>query len=61
MEIEVIKKRIDTLKAENDQANGYVQNLNREKEQAIANILVRNGRIMELEAMLKILFPEKSE
>ena len=45
--------RINGLKTENDKARVYLQELDLEKQKTTADILIRNGRILELEEMLK--------
>ena len=47
--------RIELLKKENDEDNAKLINLNQIRESIIQGILVRNGRILELEEILKSL------
>lgn len=55
MDKETINKRIEELKKENDNANKQLQNLESAKSQLIQQALIRNGRILELEELLKEL------
>ena len=48
-----LQARIDELKKVNDEANQYVQKLDIEKQNVVSNILIRNGRILELEELIK--------
>jgi len=50
-----ILTRIELLKKENDEDNAKLINLNQIRETVIQRILVRNGRILELEEILKSL------
>ena len=50
-----ILTRIELLKKENDEDNAKLINLNQIRETVIQGILVRNGRILELEEILKSL------
>ena len=47
-----ISARIELLKKENDEDNTKLINLNQIRESVIQGILVRNGRILELEKIL---------
>ena len=47
-----ISARIELLKKENDEDNTKLINLNQIRETVIQGILVRNGRILELEKIL---------
>ena len=47
-----LQARIDELKKTNEEAAQYVQKLDTEKQNVVSNILVRNGRILELEELL---------
>ena len=47
-----ILKRIEELKKQNDEDNTKLINLNQIRETVIQGILVRNGRILELERIL---------
>ena len=47
--------RIGLLKKENDEDNAKLINLNQIRETVIQGMLVRNGRILELEEILKSL------
>jgi hypothetical protein len=53
MDKEKLEKRIQEIKLENDVANQYLQKLDNERQKTIAECLMRNGRIMELEEILK--------
>ena len=44
--------RIELLKKENDEDNAKLINLNQIRETVIQGMLVRNGRILELERIL---------
>lgn len=48
-------KKIEVLKQENDQANTLLQNIDAKKSQIIQEILIRNGRILALEEIVKEL------
>ena len=48
-----ILTRIELLKKENDEDNAKLINLNQIRETVIQGILVRNGRILELEEILR--------
>jgi len=48
-----ISARIELLKKENDEDNTKLINLNQIRETVIQGILVRNGRILELEEILR--------
>jgi len=50
-----ILTRMELLKKENDEDNAKLINLNQIRETVIQRILVRNGRILELEEILKSL------
>ena len=47
-----ISARIELLKKENDEDNTRLINLNQIRESVIQGMLVRNGRILELERIL---------
>mgnify|MGYP001278345865 CR=1 FL=1 len=47
-----LQARIDELKKTNEEASQYIQKLDIEKQNVVSNILVRNGRILELEELL---------
>jgi len=47
-----ISARIELLKKENDEDNTKLINLNQIRESVIQGMLVRNGRILELERIL---------
>jgi len=47
--------RIELLKKENDEDNAKLINLNQIRETVIQRMLVRSGRILELEEILKSL------
>ena len=55
MDREKIQARIEELKKENDEDNAKLISLNQIRETVIQGILVRNGRILELEEILKSL------
>ena len=55
MDKDKILTRIELLKKENDEDNTKLINLNQIRETVIQGILVRNGRILELEEILKSL------
>ena len=48
-----ILKRIEELKKQNDEDNTKLINLNQIRESVIQGMLVRNGRILELEEILR--------
>ena len=48
-----ILTRIELLKKENDEDNTKLINLNQIRESVIQGMLVRNGRILELEEILR--------
>ena len=48
-----ISARIELLKKENDEDNTKLINLNQIRETVIQGMLVRNGRILELEEILR--------
>jgi len=48
-----ISARIELLKKENDEDNAKLINLNQIRESVIQGMLVRNGRILELEEILR--------
>ena len=50
-----VSTRMELLKKENDEDNIKLINLNQIRETVIQRILVRNGRILELEEILKSL------
>ena len=50
-----ILTRIELLKKENDEDNAKLINLNQIRETVIQRMLVRSGRILELEEILKSL------
>ena len=53
MDREKIQIRIELLKKKNDEDNTRLINLNQIRESVIQGILVRNGRILELEKILR--------
>ena len=53
MDKEKIQTRIEELKKQNDEDNAKLINLNQIRESVIQGILVRNGRILELEEILR--------
>ena len=55
MDKDKILTRIELLKKENDEDNAKLINLNQIREIVVQGILVRNGRILELEEILKSL------
>ena len=52
---EKLEARIEEFKKENDGASGLLQSIDAKKGQVIQEILIRNGRILELEEILKDL------
>jgi ribosomal 50S subunit-associated protein YjgA (DUF615 family) len=50
---EKIQKRIQQLKQENDEANNTIVQLEQTRNRIIQEMLVRNGRILELEGILE--------
>ena len=52
MDREKIQSRIEELKKKNDEDNMKLINLNQIRESVIQGMLVRNGRILELERIL---------
>ena len=53
MDKDKILKRIEELKKQNDEDNAKLINLNQIRESVIQGMLVRNGRILELEEILR--------
>ena len=53
MDREKTQSRIELLKKENDEDNMKLINLNQIRESVIQGMLVRNGRILELEEILR--------
>ena len=53
MDREKIQIRIELLKKQNDEDNAKLINLNQIRETVIQGMLVRNGRILELEEILR--------
>ena len=53
MDREKIQIRIEELKKQNDEDNAKLISLNQIRETVIQGMLVRNGRILELEEILK--------
>jgi prefoldin subunit 5 len=53
MDKEKIKARIEELRKQNDQGNTTLQEISQRREQIIQFLLTNNGRIMELEELLK--------
>ncbi len=53
MNKEKIQERINHLKGESEKANRTLNQLEQGKGQLIQEILIRNGRILELEELLK--------
>ena len=53
MENKKIEKRITEIKKENDKLNEEMQKLERQRGEIINLALINNGRILELEEMLK--------
>ena len=53
MDKEKIQERIEHLKLENDQGNRTLQEIENKKQQIIQFLLTNNGRILELEELLK--------
>ena len=50
-----VSTRMELLKKQNDEDNAKLINLNQIREIVIQGILIRNGRILELEEILKSL------
>ena len=50
-----VSTRMELLKKENDEDNAKLINLNQIRETVIQGMLIRNGRILELEEILKSL------
>ena len=48
-----LQERVDELKAQNDKDNQYVIKIDNERQNIISRMLVTNGRILELENLLK--------
>ena len=55
MDKDKILTRIEELKKQNDRDNEILTRLNQERNCLIQEVLVRNGRILELEEILKSL------
>ena len=53
MDREKIQTRIEELKKQNDQVNEILVRLERERNRLVQEALIRNGRILELEEILK--------
>ena len=53
MNKEKIQARIEELKKENDQTNATLSQLEQRRNQLFQEGLIRNGRILELEEILK--------
>ena len=53
MDREKIQTRIEELKKQNDQVNEVLLRMEQERNRLIQEALVRNGRILELEEILK--------
>lgn len=53
MDKEKIKARIDELKKENDKTNEELVRLEQLRNRFVQEALIRNGRILELEELLK--------
>jgi hypothetical protein len=53
MDEKKIKKRIEEIKKDNDKLNEEMQKLERQKSEIINKALLNNGRLLELEEMLK--------
>jgi hypothetical protein len=53
MDEKKIKKRIEEIKKDNDKLNEEMQKLERQKSEIISKALLNNGRLLELEEMLK--------
>lgn len=49
----LIQKRMEDLKKEQEEASKHIQDLDVEKQKTINEILIRNGRILELEKLLQ--------
>ena len=54
MNKERIEKRLEELLKENDEANEKLKQLNISSNQIVQEILIRNGRILELKRMEEI-------
>ena len=53
MHKEKLQARIEELKKQNDAANQTMAQLDQNRSQLIQEMLIRNGRILELEGFLK--------
>ena len=53
MNKEKLQQRINELKSQNDEDNIKLNNLNQMQQTIIQQVLVRNGRILELENFLE--------
>lgn len=61
MSKESLEKRLTELKEANDKENNKLNELDEYRQKLIQNMLVRNGRILELEKLLKELETEESK
>lgn len=55
MNKEQIEKRIRDLKKENDKLNQGIVDLDNQRQQLIQQAIINNGRILELEELLKLI------
>ena len=53
MDREKIQARIEELKKQNDQVNEVLLRMEQERNRLIQEALIRNGRILELEEILR--------
>jgi hypothetical protein len=58
---ESLEKRLIELKEANEKENTLFNEISETKQKLLQNILVRNGRILELEKLLKQLETEESK
>jgi small-conductance mechanosensitive channel len=53
MDKEKLQERMQELKEQNDRGNGMLIQLDQSRQNLISEILIRNGRILELEELLR--------
>jgi small-conductance mechanosensitive channel len=53
MNKEKLQERMQELKEQNDRGNGMLIQLDQSRQNLISEILIRNGRILELEELLR--------
>lgn len=53
MNKEKLQERMQELKEQNDRGNGMLIQLDQSRQNLISEILIRNGRILEIEELLR--------